>query len=84
VVDLDGNQVVALTEKPTVEKLVNAGIYVLSPEILSWVPRGMPSTVPDLLSQCLARNKPVGVHFVDDEWMDVGRFDELQRARGLV
>ena len=38
VVELDGHQVTGLTEKPTYQMFVNAGIYVLSPVCLDYIP----------------------------------------------
>lgn len=83
VLDVVDDRVQALREKPSIQQIVNAGIYVLDPGILEWVPKGRASTVPELLGVCLEREKRVGIHFVDEEWMDVGRFEELQRARGI-
>ena len=83
VVHVEDDRVQTIKEKPAVHMLVNAGIYVLDPEVVALVPKGVPSTLPGIVETCLAKAMRVGVHFVDEEWMDIGRFDELQRARGV-
>jgi dTDP-glucose pyrophosphorylase len=79
-VDVEDGRLTRLEEKPVIERMVNAGIYVLSPEIVARVPR---ETYPitDLFGECLARGETVGVYPVDDDWLDVGQHESLRRAR---
>ena len=71
-----------LHEKPTEVFLISAGIYVLSPA--SWVRlrRAVALTMPDVLATCVEAGDPPGLFLVEDEWLDVGRHDDLRRARG--
>ncbi|MBI5445147.1 MAG: nucleotidyltransferase family protein [Deltaproteobacteria bacterium] len=82
VVDLDGGHVVRLREKPTHAFKINAGIYVLSPGLISRVPSGVEYPMPALLEECLARGERVAAYGLEDEWLDVGNRATLQRARG--
>lgn len=82
VVDLDGNRVVGLVEKPTNVFRVNAGVYVISPELLPRVPSGLDYSMPTLIEDCLARGETVSAYGLEDEWIDVGDRDALRRARG--
>lgn len=82
VVRLDDDRVVRIQEKPTEVWPTNAGIYVLGPGLAARVPRGSYHLVTALLEDCLARGESVGAFQVDDEWIDVGRHDDLERARG--
>lgn len=77
-----GNRLVALEEKPTQRMLINAGIYVLSPDTLKLVPRRTNYPITDLFGTLLERGQPVGGCLIRDEWTDIGRPQELQRARG--
>ncbi|MGH7717230.1 MAG: nucleotidyltransferase family protein [Gemmatimonadaceae bacterium] len=76
--------VVNLTEKPTLEMLVNAGAYVLSPDVVRKVPRGEEFHITELFSHCLASGDPVGAYLVEEEWHDVGGHEELSHARGQI
>ena len=51
--------VAAHAEKPVFDLEVNAGIYAVSPEALDLVPTGTPSTMPDLIQQCLDKGGKV-------------------------
>ena len=82
VASVAGDLVTGLREKPTERSLINAGIYVLSPEIVSAVPSGREYAMTEVIIACLQRQLDVGAHILEDEWLDVGRPDELRRARG--
>jgi dTDP-glucose pyrophosphorylase len=81
-VELDGDRLVRLDEKPTVSRLVNAGIYVLSPQLIVRLPRNTPTTVPDILGDAMNRGLDVRAFEIDDEWIDVGHREQLTKARG--
>ena len=59
-------------------------MYVLSPEAVAAVPAGKEYPITALFETLLAEGKPVGAHVLEAEWLDVGRHDELRRARGVL
>lgn len=77
----DGGHLLSLTEKPTVNFLINRGIYVLDPAALEFVPKHKDYPMTDLFEALLAANKPVGVFVLDDPWIDVGHIEDLRRAQ---
>jgi NDP-sugar pyrophosphorylase family protein len=81
VVEVRKGRVVALTEKPTQETLVNAGIYVLSPAALRLVPRGKPFPITGLVELCARKRLKVGARVIEEDWLDIGRDDDLRKAR---
>jgi dTDP-glucose pyrophosphorylase len=82
VVEVEGLRVVGVREKPTHRSLISAGLYVLSPEAIGMIPKNEEFPITELFAKCLAEGLPVGAHVVDQEWLDVGRHEELTRARG--
>jgi dTDP-glucose pyrophosphorylase len=84
VAEVDGERLLALREKPVERSLINAGMYVLSPEAVARVPAGKEYPITALFEALLAEGKPVGAHVLEAEWLDVGRHDELRRARGVL
>ncbi len=84
VAEVEGERLLSLREKPTERALINAGIYVLSPEAVAAVPSGVEYPITMLFETLLAEGKPVGAHLLEAEWLDVGRHDELRRARGVL
>ena len=79
---VDGDRLVRLEEKPTERRLINAGMYIVSPEAVQLVPKNRAYPITDLLGCLLDQERDVGAYIVDDDWIDVGRHDELLRARG--
>jgi NDP-sugar pyrophosphorylase family protein len=79
---MEGDRLVGLQEKPIQRMLINAGIYVLSAEAIRMIPPGVEHRITDLFQRCIEVGLPVGAHLVEDDWIDVGRFEELRRARG--
>jgi NDP-sugar pyrophosphorylase family protein len=84
VVQQENNRLLVMQEKPSAHYLINAGIYVLEPRVLSMVPRDIEFPVTALFEQLIAERRPVAVHHVDEDWIDVGRHDDLRRASGLT
>lgn len=84
VAEVEGDRVVQLVEKPTSNVLVNTGTYVLAPDAVRMVPQHCEFPITELFRTCLDRNLAVGAYLVEDEWEDIGRPEELLRARGHV
>jgi len=82
VLDVEGGRLQHLSEKPSFQHLVNAGIYTLDARVVARVARGTAITLPDIIQQSIAAHEPVGIYRLDGDWIDVGRHEELQRARG--
>ena len=79
-VEVEEGRVVRLEEKPALERLVNAGMYVLEPRLLPLVPRSyFPITA--LFERCLELEERVGAFEIEDDWMDVGQREQLRAAR---
>jgi NDP-sugar pyrophosphorylase family protein len=80
-VERDGSRVLGLDEKPTIEREVNTGMYVLEPAVVGLVRPGEPATMPDLIADALAAGRPVGAFEIEDDWVDIGQREQLVRAR---
>ncbi len=82
VVEAEGTQLVGMEEKPTIQTMINRGIYVLEPSLLAAVPRDEFFTMVDLVDLCRDRQRRVSVFLADDDWIDVGRPSDLALAQG--
>jgi dTDP-glucose pyrophosphorylase len=80
--DVEGSRVVRIVEKPRLSRIINAGMYVVSPHVLARVGKAEESTMPGLLEGCLARGEDVRAFEIEEDWIDVGQRDHLLRARG--
>lgn len=84
VIQSDGLRVTSMVEKPAYRYFINAGIYVLSPQILDAVPVGQHIDMPTLLAQQMAAQNTVNMFPVHEYWLDIGRMEDFQRAQGEV
>lgn len=82
VLEMEGARLTRLTEKPSAHYLVNAGIYVLSPVLLDAIPRGRFYPMTDLFEALLREGRRVSVYRIEEDWIDVGRREDLSRANG--
>jgi NDP-sugar pyrophosphorylase family protein len=80
-VELSNGSITAFREKPVLSELVNAGIYVISPELLPAIPNGF-FPITGIFESCLDSRKPIGGYVIEEGWADIGMPDELQQARG--
>jgi NDP-sugar pyrophosphorylase family protein len=81
--ELDG-RVVQFREKPSLSHLVSMGVYCMSPEVLDWIPNGVPFGFDDLMLQMLERDCPVHVFRHEGLWLDIGRVDDFQKAQDVA
>ena len=82
-VTIENNQLIALEEKPLLQQIVNAGIYVLSPKAVAAIPASTFYPITDLFNEALTQDKLCGTYQVGNEWLDIGHPQELKQARGL-
>ena len=81
VVETNGIEVVRLAEKPVARYLINAGIYLLSPDIQRRVPSGQRYDMTDLVSRLIADGRRVISFPVRESWIDIGHHEDYLRAR---
>ena len=84
VVRAENGVLASLQEKPTAYYLISAGVYVIDPALLDLVPRQQMFPITGLFERMLAEKRQVNVFHLDSDWIDVGRPDELRRARGEI
>ncbi len=80
VVRTEGTLMVALEEKPTLTNYVNAGVYVLSPQVWKHLNREEACDMPELLESLQQSNQPIHVFPIHEYWLDVGHLETLERA----
>lgn len=82
VVKLDEHRLLSVEEKPIQRFFVNAGIYVLSPEAVSLIPRGEPYDMPVLFSTLVDTGQETAVFPIREYWLDIGHLADLEKAHG--
>jgi len=82
VVKMKGDKIVEFIEKPSAgeeSKLINAGVYIIEPEIFRYLPKGKASIERDIFPQLAREGKLYGYHF-EGSWLDTGTPEAYERA----
>ena len=80
VVQVDGVKLVSFEEKPTYRHNVNAGVYVINPELLSLLPANEFTDMPTFLFAAQDAGRNVAVCPIHEYWLDIGRPETLEQA----
>lgn len=80
VLRLDGDAVSAVDEKPRLDFLINAGVYVVEPAVMPLIPREREFHATDLVRLLKASGRTVVAFPIREYWLDVGRDGDFHRA----
>ena len=80
VVQTKGIELATFNEKPSYTHLVNAGVYVIDPLLLSLLLPRQATDMPTLLERAQQAGHRVAVCPIHEYWIDVGRPETLQEA----
>lgn len=81
VIELEGPRVSAIAEKPVKTYFVNAGMYVIDPQLVERIEPGKYLDMTQLLEDVLGEGGTVGSFPIHEYWLDIGKFDDLERAQ---
>ena len=82
VVKTRGSKIESLEEKPMLTHRINAGIYVLNPEMIGLLSKGQVCDMPQLLEKGLKQNLNIHAFPVHEYWADVGEPQKYDQVNG--
>jgi dTDP-glucose pyrophosphorylase len=82
VVHTQDHHILKIDEKPVQRFYVNAGIYVLDPEALKYIPKDRFFDMPVLFEKMIADKHETIVFPIREYWLDIGRVEDFQKAKG--
>jgi len=80
VVNIENSKVLSIEEKPLHKFFVSAGIYMLSPKVLEYIPQNKFYDMPILFEKLISENKNVISFPLREYWLDIGRIEEYKKA----
>jgi NDP-sugar pyrophosphorylase family protein len=80
VVEIDGTTITRISEKPVLRHFMNAGIYLLNPEMCRLVPSGQRYDMTDLISRLIAEGYRVVSFPIREYWLDIGQVEDYEKA----
>jgi len=82
VVKTNGSEFISIEEKPFISHSVNAGMYVLNPEMIKLLKQNQVCDMPQLLERGLTKNLSIHAFPVHEYWVDVGQLQSYKQATG--
>tara|TARA_Y100000385_G_C13107308_1_gene648990 strand:+ start:3150 stop:4196 length:1047 start_codon:yes stop_codon:yes gene_type:complete len=80
VINTKKNRIFSVEEKPVHKFFVNAGIYMLSPEVLKFIPKNEFYNMTTLFEKLISKDINLISYPIKGYWLDIGRFEEYKRA----
>lgn len=81
VVTVKDHHLASIEEKPTQSFFINAGIYVLNPDVLDMFDPATPLDMTDLFLQMKDKGDNPAVFPMREYWLDIGHPQDLERAK---
>ncbi|MFC6648217.1 sugar phosphate nucleotidyltransferase [Paenibacillus rhizoplanae] len=82
VIETENHRLLSIVEKPVHKSFVNAGIYVLDPQVLEHVPQDEFYDMPDLFKKLMDMQGGVSAFPLREYWLDIGQVDDYEKANG--
>ena len=82
VVNIEDDRITGIEEKPVHTFFVNAGIYVISPDLLALASEREHLDMPEFFERAIDAGHHAAVFPIREYWLDVGRIDDYERANG--
>ena len=83
VIETENGRVLRFREKPSLSQIVSMGIYCMEPEVLDYIPVGVPFGFDDLMVCLMGKRVPVHTFLHQGCWLDIGRVEDFQKAQEL-
>lgn len=83
IAEVKGDRIIAFKEKPILEHLVNAGIYVFEPSIYKYI-NEHDDFAMNVFPRLLKKKRRITGYVFDEYWIDIGRIADYERLNKLI
>ncbi len=80
VVKINGIEISSIVEKPSQQYFVNAGIYILSPSVIQYIPKNTFYDMTNLFEKLISLQQKVIAFPIREYWIDIGQLEEYRKA----
>ena len=80
VVKIKNDQLENFEEKPIIKSLINAGVYIINPELINLITKDEFLDMPDLLIKAKNEGKNIFAYPIHEYWIDIGRYETFEIA----
>lgn len=80
VLNLEGDKLSGIIEKPGTTFNVSAGIYILDESVIDLVPDNSFFTIPELANKLLETKRNIGAYLIQEYWLGIENIDHFEEA----
>lgn len=84
ILSTDGVRVAGIEEKPSYSYYANAGIYIISNDLLAALPKNERTDATDLIEQAIGQGRKVVYFPISGVWIDIGTHADYKHACELM
>lgn len=77
----EGDYVTDIQEKPDIELYILAGLYVMRPEVFSYIPYNSKYDMDQLMKDLIKKEIPIPKYEIKEYWLDIGRVQDYEKAQ---
>lgn len=81
VLQMRGDELIDIEEKPEHSIFINAGIYVIDPALINHIKPGQHLDMPDMIKNAISSPGGVSCYPVSEFWLDIGNPHDYSKAR---
>ena len=81
VVEVKQDVIINIKEKPLLKYNINAGIYIINPTVFKNLNSNEFLDMTELFNLLISNKKKTFIYEIDDYWLDIGRLEDLQKAK---
>ena len=78
--EIENNLITALKEKPVIKKYINAGIYIIQPNLIKEIPTHCIFDMTDLIQKVISSGGKVVGFPIIEYWIDIGYSNDYRQA----
>jgi len=84
VIDENNSELIKIEEKPKISFNINSGIYSFTRKALELIPKDTVFDATSLIEILLDSDMTVGVHKIQDLWIDIGSKEDLKKFQDFI
>src|SRR3989338_1410367 len=79
VLQMSNGKLDKIIEKPVHDVIINTGVYVMEPSVLSYIEEGKPINMDELIDILLEKEN-LTIYPIYDGWLDIGQWEEYKKS----
>jgi len=80
VVEIQGEEIIDVREKPILNFYINAGIYIISPLVIDIIPKNKYIGIPEVILKLITQHRKVISYKIEEYWRDIGVVDDIEKG----